>query len=77
MATGVCIEAHTAPGRTAAAPPTSHFAIGLTLAAAAVIWLPVLNHLRLEWMVNEQYRYGFLVPVFALYLAALRWADRP
>lgn len=64
------------PG-SAASPPVPHFLFWIPLVAAAAIWLPVLNHLRLEWMVNEQYRYGLLVPVLAAYLGYLRWADRP
>jgi exosortase len=30
-----------------------------------------------EWLVNEQYNYGWFVPFFALYLFWLRWQDRP
>lgn len=47
------------------------------LLAAVALWLPLLNHLRLEWEINEQYQYGFFVPLLAAYLAWLRWADRP
>ena len=30
-----------------------------------------------EWAVNEQYSYGFLVPLLTAYLVYLRWPDRP
>jgi exosortase len=34
-------------------------------------------HLSSEWSVNDQYAYGWFVPLFALYLFWLRWQDRP
>jgi len=43
----------------------------------AIPWLALVNYLRLEWTVNEQYGYGFVVPLLAIYLAMLRWNDRP
>jgi exosortase len=43
----------------------------------AVPWLALINHLRLEWEVNAQYGYGFVVPILAVYLGLLRWTDRP
>lgn len=43
----------------------------------AAVWLPALNHLRYEWALNEQYRFGFAVPFLAAYLCNLRWTDRP
>jgi exosortase len=30
-----------------------------------------------EWSVNEQYNFGWFVPLFAIYLFWLRWQDRP
>lgn len=57
-------------------PPASRFP-WLPLAALATLWLPLLNHLRLEWSINEQYRFGFAVPLLSLYLFSLRWANRP
>lgn len=43
----------------------------------AAVWLPAINHLRHEWALNEQYRFGFVVPLLAIYLFSLRWEDRP
>ncbi|MDX2110634.1 MAG: exosortase/archaeosortase family protein [Verrucomicrobiota bacterium] len=47
-------------------------------------WLPVvvfgveyLSALGQEWWLNEQYSYGFVVPILAVYLVALRWGERP
>lgn len=49
----------------------------LLLAMIAAVWFPAINHLRYEWEFNEQYRFGFVVPLLAAYLFSLRWADRP
>src|SRR5256885_2265743 len=47
---------------------------GLFLAA---LWLLLWRHLSSEWRVNEQYNYGWFVPLLALVLFWLRWEDRP
>lgn len=47
---------------------------GLFLAA---LWLLLWRHLSSEWRVNEQYSYGWFVPLLALVLFWLRWEDRP
>jgi exosortase len=49
----------------------------LAFAALATIWTPVLIHLSLEWRLNEQYQFGFAVPLLAGYLFMLRWVTRP
>ncbi len=41
------------------------------------LWFILCRQLSGEWSVNEQYRYGWFVPFFALYLFWLRWQDRP
>jgi exosortase len=43
----------------------------------AVLWLGLCRQLSGEWSVNEQYNFGWFVPLFALYLFWLRWQDRP
>ncbi len=48
-----------------------------TIALLAILWLPVLNQLRVEWSINAQYAYGWAVPILALYLLAERWKVRP
>ena len=42
-----------------------------------LVWLDFFLVFSREWDFNEQYRYGYLVPFIALYLAYLRWLDRP
>jgi exosortase len=54
---------------------------GARLAPAAItllaLWFVLCRHLSGEWSVNEQYSYGWFVPLFALFLLWLRWEDRP
>ena len=40
------------------------------------LWFVLCRQLSGEWLVNEQYNYGWFVPFFALYLFWLRWQDR-
>ena len=47
-----------------AAGPT--FAV---LAALALLWWRLIDHLRVEWSINPQYAYGWAVPFLCLYLA--------
>lgn len=41
------------------------------------LWFVLYRHLSNEWSVNEQYTYGWFVPLLALLLLWLRWEDRP
>jgi exosortase len=41
------------------------------------VWLLVGRILSVHWVVNPVYSYGWLVPVFGLYVAWRRWATRP
>src|SRR5256714_8770097 len=43
----------------------------------AALWLGLWLQLSGEWSVNDQYSYGWFVPLFALILFWLRWEDRP
>jgi exosortase len=49
----------------------------LPLLFFAALWFVLCRQLSGEWLVNEQYNYGWFVPFFALYLFWLRWQDRP
>src|SRR5207244_3065173 len=49
----------------------------LVVAAIGALWFLLCRELSGEWLVNEQYNYGWFVPFFALYLFWLRWQDRP
>lgn len=43
----------------------------------ALIWLNLFLMLQPEWEINEQYSYGYLVPLIGAYLVYLRWQCRP
>src|SRR4029077_17421607 len=49
----------------------------LPLLFFGALWFVLCRQLSGEWLVNEQYNYGWFVPFFALYLFWLRWQDRP
>jgi exosortase len=51
------------------------FALGVLFFAA--VGFGLCRELSGEWLVNEQYSFGWFVPFFALYLFWLRWQDRP
>jgi exosortase len=44
---------------------------------AALYWLVLANTLRIDWQTNPQYNFGWGMLPLAVYLLALRWADRP
>jgi exosortase len=39
-------------------------------------WIWTWRYLALEWSANEQYQFGFAVPVLGIYLGYQRWPDR-
>ena len=41
------------------------------------LWFFLIRQLWLEWSTNEDYSYGFVVPLLALYLFGKRWSCRP
>jgi exosortase len=43
----------------------------------ALIWFPIVHHLRGEWSYNPQYSYGWSVPFLVLFLLWRRWLTRP
>jgi exosortase len=45
----------------------------LTLGGFAFLWVTVINQLRVEWSVNPQYSYGWVVPLLCLGLLIRRW----
>src|SRR5436189_1128181 len=49
----------------------------VALLVLTALWFLLCKQLSGEWSVNEQYRFGWFVPFFALYLFWLRWQDRP
>jgi exosortase len=62
-----------------ASAPIKHFSAPVVLGFLflASLWFVLCHSLSGEWLVNEQYNYGWFVPFFALYLFWLRWQDRP
>ena len=51
--------------------------LALPLLFFGALWFVLCRQLSGEWLVNEQYNYGWFVPFFAVYLFWLRWQDRP
>src|SRR6266550_247428 len=49
----------------------------LPLALFSVLWLDLIRQLSYQWSANEQYAYGWFVPLLAAGLFWKRWADRP
>ena len=58
--------------------PKKHYA-GILLGGLilAALWFNLCKQLSGEWLVNEQYNYGWFVPFISLYLFWLRWQDQP
>ncbi len=52
-------------------------AAAVSLLLLAIFWGDLIRVLSLEWSINEQYRFGYLVPFITLYLLYLRWLGRP
>ena len=42
-----------------------------------LLWADLIHVLMLEWTIDAQYQFGFLVPFICVYLLYLRWEDRP
>jgi len=42
--------------------------MALPLCVLAFLWFTLINHLRIEWAVNPQYRYGWAMPLLCLFL---------
>ncbi|MCI0539090.1 MAG: exosortase/archaeosortase family protein [Verrucomicrobiales bacterium] len=42
-----------------------------------VVWLLAFNSLRVDWSINPQYNYGWVVPILTLGLFCRRWVTRP
>ena len=51
--------------------------VGTNLLLLVTLWGDLILSLVEEWMVDDQYQFGFLMPFFVIYLVILRWEDRP
>jgi len=49
----------------------------LPLSVFAILWLDLIRQLSYTWGTNEQYGYGWFVPLLALGLFAKKWPNRP
>lgn len=58
------------------APVRTDWRAWLLPAFALVCWALAIRHLSPEWTVNEQYHFGWLVPLLAAYLVKVRF-ERP
>src|SRR5690349_6077602 len=56
---------------------TSTGAIVVIAATFGLLWFELCRALSSEWRLNDQYNYGWFVPIFAAYLFWLRLQDRP
>ena len=46
-------------------------------AVLAGCWLLVFNQLRVDWSINPQYYYGWVVPLLAFFSLQTRWTTKP
>jgi exosortase len=55
-----------------------HFSISAFAAGAllAYLWFRLIDHLRIEWSLNEQYAYGWAVPILCAWLLWRRWRSQ-
>ena len=58
-------------------PPSDLWRLGLPLALFSILWLDLIHQLSYVWSTNEQYAYGWFVPIFALGLFIKKWPSRP
>lgn len=45
--------------------------------ALGLCWLLFFSAVQVEWRINQQYNYGYVVPLLGLVLIWCRWPDRP
>ncbi len=57
--------------------PTPDWSLWLSLAAFSVLWFDLIRQLSYVWETNEQYAYGWFVPLLALGLFLKKWPARP
>ena len=74
MAAGCCLH----DGKSCGKPiPLARYAwLGLP-GFVLLCWILAVRHLSTEWQFNEQYNYGWVVPVLALYLVRIRLDNVP
>ena len=55
----------------------AEWSLWLALGALALLWLDLIHQLSYMWSSDEQYAFGWFVPLLALGLAWQKWATRP
>ena len=70
-------SATASPTPAQARSPTEVVGPVFSIVCLFLLWFVLCRHLSDEWAVNEQYSYGWFVPMFAAFLFWLRWEDRP
>ncbi|MDP0499549.1 MAG: exosortase/archaeosortase family protein [Verrucomicrobiota bacterium JB022] len=58
-------------------PPRQSWPLLLTGTGLALLWAHFITVFAAEWAIDEQYSYGFIVPLCTAYLLYLRWPERP
>jgi exosortase len=59
------------------APSANKWKAGLPLVAFSILWIDLIRQLSYTWSTNEQYAYGWFVPILALALFIKKWPTRP
>ncbi len=60
-----------------AAPAVGKRKLWFSLALFSILWLDLCHQLSYMWSTNEQYAYGWFVPILALGLFLKKWPTRP
>ena len=63
--------------QTVSRPVYSSRSFMLSLCIFGFLWFTLINQLRVEWTVNPQYSYGWVVPLLCLGLLIRRWQAFP
>ena len=77
MAAPEAVTSHSMNPPQIASPTHPQWAVWLLPAFILACWILAIRHLSADWMVNEQYHYGWVVPLLALYLVKVRFEQCP
>ena len=66
----------TQPAHRVETQPRTSWQTWLLPAFAVALWVMSIGQLSADWRLNEQYHFGWLVPLLALYLVKVR-SERP
>jgi exosortase len=77
LATPECSTARPSTGPTVRWPGRPHWSTFAAFIAFIALWADLIRQLSYTWSTNEQYAYGWFVPILALGLLARKWPTRP